>query len=235
MGSGDRTHFVNWAVSPACEIPEWKGDRRGRALSPALEQHQADGRHIGRTELHIHTAHLVLQAQNSQAVTDRRSTWILCCQTCLEEAECLQEPLADLLLRPQQLRDGWIPIIPCSFSQEPRVVSMEGDEDRGTGCMKHGAVLSDLKRKSLQENKRYSLPAHFTQRTKEQRFLSFKKVCQTNFQNHRNFLRVKKCVVFDSMLRSLSYNSAIRRYWGRATAVGEWEMRERSKYCLCVR
>lgn len=51
--------------------------------------------------------------------------------------------------------------------------------------------------------------------------LKEKKVYEINFQNHRNFPEKKKCVVFDSMLRSLSYNSAIRRNWGKATAVGE--------------
>lgn len=80
---------------------------------------------------------------------------------------------------------------------------MQGDKDRRAGCVKHKIFLSNLKRKSLQEKERYSLPAHFTQRTKEQRFLSFlkKKIYEINFQNHRNFLKKKKMNVWYLMQR----------------------------------
>lgn len=75
MGSGNWTLFIYWAISPACEIflikahfrvkqRKKKKDRR-KGISTVLKQHWAEGRHPGKTALHISTAHHTLPAHDS--------------------------------------------------------------------------------------------------------------------------------------------------------------------------
>lgn len=89
--------------------------------------------------------------------------------------------------------------------------------------MKHKNIFVYLEKKILTgKGKIFTTSTFYSKNKRTKVSLLKKKVYEINFQNHRNFLKKKKeCVVFDATLRSLSYNSALRRYWGKATAEGK--------------